>query len=114
MYEDNISGRLTDERFSKLSTAYEDEQHTLSARVKVLTAELEQEQEQAVNVTQFIALVKRHTDLQELSPSIVNEFIERIVVHAPDKSSGHRTQEIRIKYNLVGVLPVLLAKSKTA
>lgn len=114
IYEDNISGKLTDERFSKLSTAYEDEQRTLSARVKVLSATLEQEQEQAVNVAQFIALVKKHTEIQELTPSIVNEFIDSIIVYAPDKSSGHRTQEIRIKYNLVGVLPVLLAKSKTA
>ena len=96
VYEDNISGKLTDERFSKLSAAYEEEQHTLTANVKILKAELDKEQEQAVSVAQFVALVKRYTDLQELTPSILNEFIERITVSAPDKSSGHRVQKIHI------------------
>lgn len=114
VYEDNISGKLTDERFSKLSAAYEDEQRTLTARVKVLHAELDKEQEQAGNIAQFVALVKRYTDLQELTPSVLNEFIERITVSAPDKSSGHRVQKIHIKYHFVGVLPPLPAQSKTA
>ncbi len=103
VYEDNISGKLTDERFSKLSAAYEDEQRTLTARVKVLHAELDKEQEQAGNIAQFVALVKRYTDLQELTPSVLNEFIERITVSAPDKSSGHRVQKIHIKYHFVGL-----------
>ena len=114
VYEDNISGKLTDERFSKLSAAYEDEQRTLTARVKVLHAELDKEQEQAGNIAQFVALVKRYTDLQELTPSVLNEFIERITVSAPDKSSGHRVQKIHIKYHFVGVLPPLPVQSKTA
>lgn len=105
---------MTDERFSKLSAAYEEEQHTLTANVKILKAELDKEQEQAVSVAQFVALVKRYTDLQELTPSILNEFIERITVSAPDKSSGHRVQKIHIKYHFVGVLPPLPAQSKTA
>lgn len=114
IYEDNISGKLTDERFSKLSTAYEDEQRTLTDRVRVLHSELDRGQEQAVNVAQFVSLVKRYTDMQELTPTILNEFIDRITVSAPDKSSGHRVQEIHIKYNFVGVLPTLAAQSKTA
>ena len=114
VYEDNISGKLTDERFSKLSAAYEEEQRTLTANVKILKAELDKEQEHAVSVAQFVALVKRYTDLQELTPSILNEFIERITVSAPDKSSGHRVQKIHIKYHFVGVLPPLPAQSKTA
>lgn len=114
IYEDNVSGKLTNERFSKMSAAYEEEQQTLTARTKVLRTELNREQEQAGNVAQFLALVKRHTDMQELTPSIVNEFIERITVSAPDKSSGHRVQKIHIKYNFVGVLPDITTQSKTA
>lgn len=114
IYEDNISGKLSDERFSKLSTAYEDEQKTLTIKAKLLHTELEKEQEQAVNVSQFIALVKKHTEMQKLSPVIVNEFIERIIVHAPDKSSGHRIQEVHIKYNFVGDISAVASKSKTA
>ena len=67
-----------------------------------------------MNVAQFIALVKKHTEMQELTPAILNEFIRRIVVYAPDRSSGKRTQRIDIQYNFIGEIPVSLAKLKTA
>ena len=67
-----------------------------------------------MNVAQFIALVKKYNEIDTLTPAIVNEFIERINVHAPDKSSGHRTQQIDIVYNFIGMLPVSLAKNKAA
>ena len=114
IYEDNVNGKLSDERFSKLSKTYEDEQRTLSAKAQRLHAELDKEQAQAVNVAQFIALVKKHNEIDALTPALVNEFIERIEVHAPDKSSGHRTQQIDIVYNFIGMLPVSLAKNKAA
>lgn len=114
IYEDNISGKLSDERFFKLSKSYEDEQHTLTERAAILHAELDKEQAQAVNVAQFIALVKKYNNVDTLTPAIVNEFIERIEVHAPDKSNGKRTQKIDIVYNFVGMLPVSLAKLKAA
>ena len=114
LYEDNINGKLNDERFLKLSRTYEDEQRALSEKARQIHAELDKEQAQAVNVAQFIALVKKHNEIDALTPAIVNEFIERIDVHAPDKSSGHRTQQIDIVYNFVGMLPVSLAKKKTA
>lgn len=114
IYEDNISGKLTDERFSKLSTSYEAEQRTLTDRANLLHSELDQEQEQAVNVAQFIALVRKYTNIQELTPAVLNEFIERIIVHSPDRSTGHRTQKIDIVYNFVGQLPMLQEKSGTA
>ena len=67
-----------------------------------------------MNVAQFIALVKKYNEVDTLTPTIVNEFIERIEVHAPDKSSGHRTQQIDIVYNFIGVPIVSLAKKKVA
>lgn len=114
IYEDNVNGKLSDERFSKLSKTYEDEQRTLSEKAQRLHTELDREQAQAVNVAQFIALVKKHNEIDALTPALVNEFIERIEVHAPDKSSGHRTQQIDIVYNFIGMLPVSLAKNKAA
>lgn len=114
IYEDNISGKLSDERFSKLSKSYEDEQRTLSEKAKALHAELDKGQAQAVNVAQFIALVKKYNEIDTLTPALVNEFIERINVHAPDKSSGHRTQQIDIVYNFIGMLPTPQAKKEAA
>ena len=114
IYEDNISGKLSDERFSKLSKSYEDEQRTLSEKAQVLHAELDRGQARAVSVAQFIALVKKYSEIDTLTPTIVNEFIERINVHAPDKSSGHRTQQIDIVYNFIGMLPTPQAKKEAA
>lgn len=114
VYEDNVTGKLSDERFTKLSRSYEDEQRTLTERAAILHAELDKEQAQAVNVAQFIALVKKHTEIDTLTPALVNEFVSRIVVYAPDKSNGKRTQRVDIQYNFVGEIPVSLAKLKTA
>jgi len=110
LYEDNISGRLTEERFDKLAAAYEEEQRTLTEKIQLLQAELAEEQEQVVNVANFISLVRKYTEVQELTATLVNQFIQRIVVHAPDRSSGHRTQQVDIYYNFIGQFPVSLAK----
>ncbi len=114
VYEDNVSGKLSDERFSKLSRSYEDEQHTLTERAALLRDELDKEQEKTINIGQFIALVQKYTTIDELTPALVNEFISRIVVYAPDKSSSKRTQRVDIQYNFIGEMPVSLAKLKTA
>lgn len=67
-----------------------------------------------MNVAQFIALVKKYSEIDRLTPAIVNEFIERINVHAPDKSSGHRSQQIDIIYNFIGMFPTPQAKKEAA
>lgn len=105
VYEDNISGRLSDERFFKLSKGYEAEQKGLTEKVEALRAELDSSQEKAVNLDRFISLVHENLEVKELTPKIVNEFIARIIVYAPDKSSGKRTQKVRIIYNLIGEAP---------
>ena len=102
-YEDNVSGKLTDEWFNKLSAGYASEQAELQVKIAELTAELEQAEDKAASVNKFVALVKRYTDIEELNATILNEFIERIEVHAPDKSSGHRKQKIDIVYNFIGL-----------
>ena len=103
IYEDNISGKLSDERFMKLSKGYEEEQHTLQKEQTSLEKELQKEEKQSVDVKQFLSVVRKYTNLTELTPEIVHEFIDKIIVHAPDKSSGKRLQEIEIIYNHIGV-----------
>ena len=102
IYEDNIIGKLSDERFMKMSKGYEDEQRTLQAEADIIQNELQKEEKKSVDVKRFLAVVKKYTDLTELTPEILHEFVDRIIVHAPDKSSGRRLQEIEIIYNHIG------------
>ncbi len=102
IYEDNIIGKLSDERFIKMSKGYEDEQRTLQTEADIIQNELQQEEKKSVDVKRFLAVVKKYTDLTELTPEILHEFVDRIIVHAPDKSSGRRLQEIEIIYNHIG------------
>ncbi|MDE7003373.1 MAG: DUF4368 domain-containing protein [Oscillospiraceae bacterium] len=83
-------------------------------KAKALHAELDKKQAQAVNVAQFIALVKKYSEIDALTPAIVNEFIVRINVHALDKSSGLRSQQIDIVYNFIGISPAPQTEEEAA
>lgn len=85
--------------------AYEDEfvQMVMNADIKQKSKELSQEEKQSVNVKSFLSTVKKYTEISELTSEIVHEFIDRIIVHEADKSSGKRIQEIEIIYNHIGV-----------
>jgi hypothetical protein len=111
IYEDNITGKLSDERFMKMSKVYEDEQHTLQAEADKIQNELQQEEKKSVDVKRFLAVVRKYTDLTELTPEILREFVDRIIVHAPDKSSGHRTQQIDIYYRFDVAVSTAVADS---
>jgi len=102
IYEDNIAGKLSDDRFMKLSKGYDIEQADLQNELKQFQQEVQQDEKQTVNVERFLAIVKKYTHLTELTPEILREFIDKIIVHAPDKSSGRRLQEIEIIYNHIG------------
>ncbi len=115
LYEDHALGKLTDERYNRLSGSYEAEQRDWEARVNELRRDLERGQEEAVNVAQFVALVKKYTEVRELTPTIVNEFIKVVIVHAPTKVNGHRSQFVQVVYNLVGEVTIpKTPDSKTA
>jgi DNA invertase Pin-like site-specific DNA recombinase len=105
-YEDFVAARLNDERFGKLSEVYEAEQSALKAESAELEAALATEQQSATNTERFLSIVRRYTEIDDLSPTILNDFIEKIVVHAPDKSSGKRKQKVEIFYNCVGIIAV--------
>ena len=104
LYEDNVLGRLSDERYAKLSADYEREQRELKTSGDALRAQVDACQQQTVNVQSFIKTVKKYTEPTELTSAILHELVDKIIVHAPDKSSGHRTQQIDIHYNFVGEL----------
>lgn len=103
IYEDNISGKLSDELFSNLSVDYEREQKQLIEDTVALESELNQEAEQVDNVEYFLSIVRQYTEIKELSARVVNDLIDKIKVHAVDKSSGQRVQQIDIYYTAVGL-----------
>ena len=108
IYEDNVSGKISDERFEMLSETYEKEQAELKSIIENLSAEISETEEQSDNVERFISKVHKYFDLQELTPSVLNDMVKRVYVHAPQTIDGKRTQEIDIVYDLVGILPLSL------
>ena len=115
IYEDNVAGKLSDERFSMMSQSYEDEQTQLKAEIQTLQQDIEVQERQIENLEQFIQRVHKYTDLQELTPYSLRELVKAIYIEASDKSSGKRRQNIRISYDLVGFIPVdELMKQETA
>lgn len=115
IYEDNVAGKLSDERFALMSKTYEDEQMQLKAEIQTLQQEIEVQERQIENLEQFIQRVHKYEDLQEMTPYALRELVKGIYIEAPDKSSGKRRQGIRISYDLVGFIPVdELTKQETA
>ena len=102
IYEDNVSGKLTDKRFELLSQEYEQEQDELEQSIARLQAELDSFHADSARADKFIEIVKKHTDFSELTPQMIAEYIEKIVVHEADKSSGERQQQVDIYLNFIG------------
>lgn len=98
LYEDNVLGKLSDERFTMMSTAYEEEQQKLKATVSELTALIDASEKKSSDVTAFLEIVRKYEHITRLTPEIMHELIEKIVVHEADKSSGKRVQQIDIYY----------------
>ena len=106
IYEDNVAGRITDEKFSMMSKNYTEEQKDLKAEVKNLQQQIHEQEQQAENIEQFVQRVKRNSTLTELTPYALRELVKAVYVDTPDKSSGKRRQKVHIEYNLVGYIPV--------
>ena len=106
IYEDNVNGKLNDERFYKLSDGYEAEQEQLKQEIEALTAEVSKADTEATNVAKLIAVTKKYTHIDELTPEILNAFVDKIVVHEREKKDGKRTQQIDIYYSYVGIVDI--------
>lgn len=104
IYEDNASGKLSDERYATLSLSYEEEQKTLKAAVLEMQAYLETETDKTESLQRFIQKVKQITELKALTPELIHEFVDKIVVYAPRYLDGKRVQLLDIYYSGVGIL----------
>ena len=104
IYEDDINGTISHERFLKLSSEYEAEQKELTAFVKTEQAAVDTYEQDRTDFDSFAAVIRKYVGIRELTPTIVNEFVKKIIVHAPDKSTGHRRQRIEIVWNFIGEL----------
>ena len=104
LYEDMVSGRITAERFDMLASEYEQEQKELKVKIAELEDLIENGETQTNDLKQLLVNVRKYTDPQELTAQMVNDLVDKIIVHAPDKSSGHRKQKIEIYYNAVGII----------
>ena len=104
IYEDNISGKLSDERFAKMSQRYEEEQAELSEKIKALRKELDKLSGDAVSTDMFLTTVRKYTRAKKLTPRMLNELVNHIEVHRAEKINGEWVQKLTIYYNCVGAL----------
>lgn len=102
LYEDNLEGKVSDERFARMTANYEEEQKGLESRVAELKKLLAAEKDRSVNVDHFLTLVRKYTDVQELTAEIVREFVEKVYVHQAERIDGQKVQRIRIVWNCIG------------
>ena len=104
IYEDNVSGKLSDDRFAKMSRRYEEEQKEVSEKIKALHSEMDKLSSKAVTADMFISTVRKYTRAKTLTPRMLNELIDRIEVHQAEKIDGEWVQHLTIHYNCVGAI----------
>ncbi len=104
LYEDNVSGRITDERFDYLSKSYEEEQNELNRKVQELKEILAVVDSDNEKLAKFIRIVKQYTEIEELTPDILHSFVDRIYIGETEVYEGQKFQDIKIVYNLVGAI----------
>ena len=106
IYEDNVSGKLSDDRFARMSRRYEEEQKELAEKIKALRAEIDKQSSQSMTTDMFISLVRKYTRARKLTPRMLNELIEKIEVFNAEKIDGVWEQRLRIHYNCVGAIEI--------
>lgn len=113
LYEGNMSGKIPDRQFEKLMAQYDGEQIALENRLAELKAALEETNSNAAKPGKFITLVRKYRDYAELTDMMLHEFIEKIVVHEADKSTGDRIQRVDIFFNFIGQFEVPEVDTRT-
>lgn len=106
IYEDNVSGKISDDRFSKMSAKYESEQKEISSRIKELQEELDKDKSKEVTSDMFMTSVRKYTRARKLTPRMLNELIEKIEVHQSEKIDGKTVQKLTIHYNCIGAIEI--------
>ncbi|RXE58726.1 DUF4368 domain-containing protein [Acetivibrio mesophilus] len=113
LYEDNIGGKISDERFAKMTANYEAEQQALEKRVTELKSIMTEDKESTLNVDHFLSLVRKYTDIKELTAEIIREFVEKIYVYKAECIDGRRVQRIKIVWNCIGEFDPPVSTSTT-
>ena len=106
IYEDNVSGKLSDDRFAKMSRRYEEEQKELSEKIKKLRSEIEKQSSRATSTDMFVSIVRKYTRARKLTPRMLNELVEKIEVYNAEKIDCEWVQRLRIHYNCVGEMNI--------
>ena len=106
IYEDNVSGKLSDDRFAKMSRRYEEEQKELSEKIKKLRSKIEKQSSRATSTDMFVSIVRKYTRARKLTPRMLNELVEKIEVYNAEKIDGEWVQRLRIHYNCVGEMNI--------
>ena len=106
MYEDNIAGKIDDERFARMSKQYTLEQKELAEKIQALAAELDKQDARAMTADMFISTVRQYTRAKKLTERMLNELIERIEVHQSEKVDGIHRQRLTIYYRCVGAIEI--------
>ena len=104
IYEDNLAGKLSDDRFAKMSQRYEAEQAELAEKMKLLHREIDKLSSNSVSTDLFLSTVRKYTRAKKLTPRMLNELINRIEVHQAEKINGEWVQRLTIHYNCIGAL----------
>ena len=102
IYEDNVAGKISDERFARMSSKYEAEQQEVSAKIKELKAAIDKSSSDAMTSEMFLSTVRKYTRAKKLTPRMLNELVHRIEVHQAEKVDGVWEQRLTIHYNCVG------------
>ena len=106
LYEDNVNGRLSDKLFEQMLHDFEAELEGLTDSITQDQQELDRISRETVNAEKFLALVKKYTDFSELTPAMINEFVEKILVHQAEGKGASRTQEVEIFFNFIGKVEI--------
>ena len=106
LYEDKVAGKLSEERYLKLSDTYETEQAELTEKAQTLKAEIEKDKKEKDHILDFLCLVEKYSSVEELTPEIIRSFVDRIIVHEKRKENGHYRQEVEIVYNFIGAVEI--------
>lgn len=106
IYEDNVAGKLSDDRFMKMSRRYEDEQTEIAVSIQSLKAQLEKEMDRSMTTDTFVAIVRKYTRARKLTQRMLTELIDHIEVHHAEKIDGKHVQRLIIHYNCIGSIEI--------
>ena len=108
LYEDNLAGKISDQRFEKMAKAYDDEENMLQARIAELIESISISQQEELNVESFLKIVRKYTDIKELNPEIIRTFVDKIYVEQFEQipDTKLKKQTIWIYWNFIGKIDI--------